>query len=272
MTEPTRREPLQTRREPVPTRREPVFNVPGIVLAMLGLIVVIHVARLVLNEADDNFVVLALAFIPDRYTAHPLAWPGGALSTWLSPITHMLLHGDATHLALNGASLAAFGAIIARRVGAIRFLLFTLVCGSAGALTFLAFNWGVQSPLIGASGAIAGMMAVALRLLFSAIDVSPNGFAGDLIRRAPQLVPMKTLRNTLMDRRMQSATAIWLCINLLAAYGMATPAQAGVVAWEAHIGGYFVGLLLFGLFDRPAAQIREDEIGVSASLDGPNHT
>ena len=265
MTEPTRRVPLQT-------RREPVFNVPGIVLAMLGLIVVIHVARLVLNEADDNFVVLALAFIPDRYTAHPLAWPGGALATWLSPITHMLLHGDATHLALNGASLAAFGAIIARRVGAIRFLLFTLVCGSAGAVTFLAFNWGVQSPLIGASGAIAGMMAVALRLLFSAIDVSPNGFAGDLIRRAPQLVPMKTLRDTLMDKRMQSATAIWLCINLLAAYGMATPAQAGVVAWEAHIGGYFVGLLLFGLFDRPAAQIHGDEIGVSASLDGPNRT
>jgi membrane associated rhomboid family serine protease len=251
-------------------RREPVFNIPGVVTAMLGLIVVIHVARLALNEADDSFVVLAMAFIPDRYTAHPLAWPGGALSAWISPITHMLLHGDATHLALNGASLAAFGAIIARRVGSLRFLLFTIVCGVAGASTFLAFNWGVQAPLIGASGAIAGMMAVALRLLFSAIDVSPNGFAGDLIRRAPQLVPMKSIRETLMDRRMQSATAIWLLINLLAAYGMATPAQAGVVAWEAHIGGYFVGLLSFGLFDRPARYVLEDELDIPAGLDDPN--
>ena len=251
-------------------RREPVFNIPGIVTAMLGLIVIIHVAREVLNEADDNFFVLAMAFIPDRYTAHPLDWPGGAVSAWLSPVTHMLLHGDATHLALNGASLAAFGAIIARRVGTLRFLLFTIVCGVAGAFTFLAFNWGVQAPLIGASGAIAGMMAVALRLLFSAIDVSPNGFAGDLIRRAPQMVPMKTLRETLLDRRMQSATAIWLLINLLAAYGMATPAQAGVVAWEAHIGGYFVGLFMFGLFDRPWANVREDEFDVSTGFDGPN--
>ena len=250
--------------------REPVFNIPGIVLAMLGLIVVIHVARLTLSEADDNFVVLALAFIPDRYTAHSLNWPGGALSAWFSPITHLLVHGDATHLALNAASLAAFGAIIARRTGAFRFVLFTVVCGVAGALTFLAFNWGVQAPLIGASGAIAGMMAVALRLLFSAIDASPDGFAGDLIRRAPQLVPLKSVRETLMDRRMQSATAIWLFINFLAAYGMATPSQAGVVAWEAHVGGYFVGLLLFGLFDRPAVFVPNDEVGISAGRDGPH--
>jgi membrane associated rhomboid family serine protease len=251
-------------------RREPVFNVPGVVLAMLGLITVIHVARLALNEADDNFVVLALAFIPDRYSAHPLEWPGGALSAWTSPITHMLLHGDATHLALNGASLAAFGAIIARRIGTLRFLLFTILCGVAGAFTFLAFNWGVQAPLIGASGAIAGMMAVALRLLFSAIDNSPSGYAGDLIRRAPQMVPMKTLRETLLDRRMQSATAIWLLINLLAAYGMATPAQAGVVAWEAHIGGYFVGLFAFGLLDRPIAHVHDGAFDVSTGFDGPN--
>lgn len=251
-------------------RREPVFNIPGVVLALLGLIVAIHGARLMLSEADDTFVVLAMAFIPDRYAAHPLDWPGGALSTWLSPVTHMLLHGDATHLALNGASLAAFGAIIARRVGVFRFSLFSAFCGVVGALTFLMFNWGVQAPLIGASGAIAGMMAVALRLLFSAIDASPDGLAGDLIRRAPQFVPIKTLRETLMDRRMQSATAIWLLINLLAAYGMATPAQVGVVAWEAHIGGYFVGLFLFGLFDRPMAHERDDEIDISAGLDGPN--
>lgn len=253
-----------------PIRREPVFNIPGVVLAMLGLIAAVHAARLVLTEADDNFVVLALAFIPDRYTAHPLEWPGGALSAWLSPVTHMLLHGDGAHLALNGASLAAFGTIIARRIGGVRFVLFTVVCGAAGALTFLAFNWGVQAPLLGASGVIAGMMAVALRLLFSAIDAAPDGLAGDLIRRAPQLVPLKTLRETVMDRRMQSATAIWLFINLLAAYGMATPAQAGVVAWEAHIGGYFVGLLSFALFDRPGVDTRDEEFEVPADPDRAN--
>lgn len=236
-----------------PSAREPVFNIPGVVAAMLGLIVIVHLGRQLLSEMDDNIFVLAMAFIADRYTANPADWPGGALSAWTSPVTHLLVHGDVSHLALNGASLAAFGAILARRIGSLRFIAFTLVCGGAGALAFLVFNWGLQAPLIGASGAIAGMMAIALRLLFSAIDASPPGIAGEVLRRAPHLVRLKSLSATLADRRMQFATGIWLGINLLAAYGFGTPAEAGVVAWEAHIGGFFTGLALFGLFDRQPA-------------------
>lgn len=220
---------------------------------MLGLIIIIHMGRQALSEQDDTIFVLALGFIADRYTAHPAAWPGGALSAWTSPVTHMLLHGDVSHLALNGASLAAFGTILARRIGALRFVAFTIVCGVAGALAFLSFNWGIQAPLIGASGAIAGMMAISLRLLFSAIDSAPPGIAGELLRRAPHLVGLKSLSATFADRRMQLATGIWLGINLLAAYGLGTPADAGIVAWEAHIGGFFSGLALFGLFDRAPA-------------------
>jgi len=250
-----------------------VFNIPGVVAAMLGLIVVVHLGRQALSEMDDTIFVLALAFIGDRYTAHPADWPGGAWSAWTSPVTHLLLHGDVSHLALNGASLAAFGTIIARRIGALRFIAFTLVCGGAGALAFLVFNWGIQAPLIGASGAIAGMMAVALRLLFSAIDSAPPGIAGELLRRAPHRVWMKSLSATLADRRMQIATGIWLGINLLAAYGFGTPAEAGVVAWEAHIGGFFTGLALFGLFDRqPAVPVvfQSDAIdGDSTGYAGP---
>lgn len=237
-----------------PIRREPVFDVPGAVAAMLGLIVAIHLGRTLLSDQDDNTVVLALAFIADRYTAHPAPWPGGFIAAWTAPFTHMLLHGDLSHLALNGASLAAFGTIVARRAGTLRFIGFTLVCGVAGAFTFAAFNWGAQAPLIGASGAIAGMMAISLRLLFSAMDQAPPGIAGELLRRAPQLVQLKSLGATFADRRMQIATAIWLGINLMAAYGLGTPAEAGVVAWEAHIGGFFTGLAVFGLFDQPAAR------------------
>ena len=232
-----------------PPRREPMFNVPGVVLAMLAVMLIVHASRQFLSVENVQLVILALAFIPDRYSAHPLDWPGGALAAWTSPITHMAVHGDWGHLALNGASLAAFGGLVARRIGAWRFFLFTMVCGIAGAFAFAALNVGVQAPLIGASGAISGMMAASLRIVFSAIDSAPDGSAGALIRRAPHLIAVKSLSQTLQDRRLQVATGVWLFINLLAAYGLGTPAQAGVVAWEAHLGGYFAGLLLFGLFD-----------------------
>lgn len=230
-------------------RHEPVFNVPGIILAMLALIIAIHVGRSFLTDEADNWLVLALAFIPDRYSVNPLPWPGGDWSAWASPVTHMMLHGDMAHLVLNAASLAAFGGLIARRMGIQRFVLFTLVCGCAGAALFYGFNSTARSPLIGASGAIAGFMAAALRLLFSAIDTAPTGYAGEIIRRAPQNVVVKTLLQSLADRRLQMATAVWLLINALAAFGFGTPAEAGVIAWEAHIGGYFAGLVSFGLFD-----------------------
>lgn len=233
---------------PVP-RREPIFNVPAIILAMLGVLVALHLARQGLTEPDDDRLVLALAFIPDRYGAHPLHWPGGALSTWASPLTHMAVHGDAMHLGLNGASLAAFGGLIARRLGSARFLAFTLICGLAGAALFLVVDWGGKAPMIGASGAIAGMMAAALRLLFSAVDTAPAGRAGDLIRGAPERVALARLPQALRDRRLQTATGIWLLINVLAAFGLATPGQAGIIAWEAHIGGFFAGVLLLDLLD-----------------------
>ncbi len=241
-------------------RREPVFNIPGIVLGMLAVMAAVHLLRLLLGEAADADLVLALAFIPDRYSAQPLEWPGGWLSAWTSPVTYMAVHGDLTHLIFNAASLLAFGGVVAQRLGNLRFAGFTIVCGVAGALLFLLLNPGMRSPLIGASGAISGIMAAALRLLLSAIASAPEGMAGEWIRRVPQVIPLKSLAQAAQDRTLQLATGSWLLINVLAAYGLATPAQAGVVAWEAHVGGYFAGLILFGLFD-PPSRVRLKNMG-----------
>lgn len=228
--------------------REPLFNVPPVVAVMLCVIVALQLALISLPEADETWFMLALAFIPDRYATGGLAWPGGALAAWMSPLTHMLVHGDWGHLLLNAASLLAFGSVVARRHGAVRFVMFAIFCGLAGALVFLAFNAGLQAPMIGASGAIAGMMAGTLRLLFSAIDSAPPGFAGDIVRNTPQRIALMNFTETLRDPRIRSATVVWLAINLLGAYGLGTPGQAGAIAWEAHIGGYFAGLLGLGLF------------------------
>ena len=230
-------------------QREPIFNVPAVVTAMLVVLAGVHVLRQAFGEANAEWLLLALAFIPDRYAGHAAGWPGGTISAWTSPLTHMAVHGDWTHLAVNSASLLAFGGIIARRTGAVRFIAFTLFAGLAGALAFYIANPAIAAPMIGASGAIAGMMAAALRLLFSAVDSAPHGAAGEIIRYRPDLIKLTGLAAALSDRRIRSATVVWLALNALGAYGLGTPGHVGEIAWESHIGGFLAGLFGFGWFD-----------------------
>lgn len=59
------------------------------------------------------------------------------------------------------------------------------------------------------------------------------------------------LRETLQDRRMLLAIAGWTVLNVLLAWGAAGLTEAAGIAWEAHLGGFYAGLLLYGFFDRP---------------------
>ncbi len=232
---------------------EPIFNVPGVVVALLAVMVAVHLGRQTLSEASDDWLVLALALIPARYDGAMMGLPGQALAAWTSPLTHMFVHGDITHLILNGASLLAFGGVMARRLPTLRFLLFALLTGLGGALAFYLAHPGEPSPMIGASGAIAGLMAAALRLLFGAIDQARDGEAGDVLRHHTGTIKLLDLAATLKDRRMQTAIVVWLIINGLAAFGLGTPGASGGIAWEAHVGGFFAGLLALGAFDpKPA--------------------
>jgi membrane associated rhomboid family serine protease len=226
-----------------------MFNAPAVVIGLLAAMVALHLGRQALSAPADDWLVLVLAFIPVRYSALMTDLPGGVLSAWASPLTHMFVHGDATHLVLNGASLLAFGSILARRIGGWRFIAFTAWSGLCGALLFYAFNPDLPAPMIGASGAIAGHMAAALLLMFSAADTAPNGYAGELIRRAPHRIALMSLKQALLDRRVQSVTGVWLAMNLLAYFGLGGLAPSGGIAWEAHLGGYFAGLFTLGWFD-----------------------
>ena len=75
------------------------------------------------------------------------------------------MHGDVLHLIVNSAWLLAFGTPLVRRMGSIRFIAFSAVCGIAGALVFWALNPGLLAPMVGASGAISGMMGGLLFVL-----------------------------------------------------------------------------------------------------------
>ena len=160
-------------------------------------------------------------------------------------MTHIVVHGGLVHLVINCAWLLAFGGAVASRVGSARFLLLTVLTGIAGAALFLAFNWGRPVPMVGASGAVSGLMGGAFRFFFAGLDRQSRGYPPE----HPAEVPRMSLVELFTNRRSATAIAVWVGLNALA--GFAGPAITGGagIAWEAHLGGFIAGLLLFGLVD-----------------------
>ena len=227
------------------TQREPVFNVPASVLWLIGLFVAIHFARTLLPPETSNWWTAAFAFIPARFTQLADQLPGGQWALATSWLSHAFIHGDLFHLIINSAWMLAFGSALARRLGAMRFFLLASLCAIAGAAAFLAGNWGEVRLMVGASGAIAGLMGAMMLILFNAIS-GPRPYE---LRENIRAIPRLSLAEALVDRRVLLASLAWVIFNLALGFGGSTVSAAGGIAWEAHLGGYFAGLLLFGLID-----------------------
>ena len=231
---------------PALDHRQPIFNVPGVVLALLGSFLAVHLVRWVLPTEDGAWLTAVLAFIPARETGLADELPGGGIAAVTSFVTHQFVHGDLAHLLINSAWLLAFGSPVARRTDSVRFLAFFLLTGVVGALFYLVVNGGAQILVIGASGAISGLMGAAFRFMFRGME---QGGAMALARASS--IPLMTLSETLRDRRVLTAIAGWTVLNVVLAWGAAGLTEAAGIAWEAHLGGFYAGLLLYGFFDRP---------------------
>jgi membrane associated rhomboid family serine protease len=225
--------------------REPIFNIPGGVLATLAIFLAVHVVLSLMPEEQSTWWILALAFIPARYSGLAGELPGGDTAAITSFVTHMAVHADLIHLGFNAAWLLAFGSVLCARLGNLRFFSFSISGGIAGAILFLLLNPGLAAPVIGASGAISAMMGGVMRFLFGAIDRRE----GYLLREHPRAIPRVSLVQCLQDRRVIFASLIFLLLNLLAMLGFGKFGETGAIAWEAHIGGYIFGLCAFSLFD-----------------------
>jgi membrane associated rhomboid family serine protease len=243
--------PLVTQQQE-PKRREPIFNVPPIVIATVLVLVLVHVVRMfALTDEQDLQVILIFSFIPARYgseLAASGAFPGGFGADLWTFFTYAFLHADLMHLSLNLAWLLPFGTALARRFGAWRYVAFLLVTAALGALAHLITHLGATDPMIGASAAISGAMAAALRFVLR------EGGPLSVFRRDTSeayRVPATPLLETLRDPRFLLFLAVWLGLNAL--FGLGTVSfgeEAGqTLAWQAHVGGFFAGLLLFNAFD-----------------------
>jgi membrane associated rhomboid family serine protease len=224
--------------------RQPVFRAPASVIILILVVVGAHVARTLVPAAESLAWINQFAFIPARYSQAFLSQhgiDGGSLLDRSLPfVTYMFLHNDYTHLAINCLWLLAFGPIVARRFGTALFLIFFTLCGIIAAATHLAFNWGSLEPVIGASGAISGLMAAGMRLLPTE---RPPWAAEGPPAEAP-LLPI-------WSRQILLFTLMWVALNVAAGFtGLGMAGEVGLIAWQAHLGGYAAGLLLSGLFDR----------------------
>ncbi len=231
--------------QPFDRGREPVFNVPGVIVALLALFVLIHAGRALLAPEADLGFVIEMAFIPARYV-DGLAASG--LAGLTSFVTFNFLHGDLAHLAINSIWLLAMGSAVAKRIGTLRFLAFSFICGLFAALTHLFTHWGELAPVIGASGAISGHMAAAIRFVFS---VPGDAHGAGLLRGNLRAIPLHPLTVALRDRRVIAILVVWLLTNVISGTGIVPLGEDNPIAWEAHIGGFMAGLLLFSLFDLP---------------------
>ncbi len=234
-------EALNVRRTP-----PPAINAPGVVLLLAGTILVIHAGLQLVDSDTHNRIVLTLAFLPARFqTLSELGGqllPGGEIARITSFFSYALLHGSWTHLVINMVWMLAFGSVAARRLGAARFIGLSMLAAGVAAAFSMVMNWGTGAILVGASGAIAGQMAVAVRLIFA-----HGGTLMTSLRKDISLVPPESLPRLFTNRSAVIFMAIWFGVDMLSASsGLMGGAR---IAWEAHLGGFLTGLLVFGWLD-----------------------
>lgn len=257
--------------------RERILNLPGVVTAVILVLALVQLALALVPNAIANDIFAQLSFIPARITfafapeavARAFADAAesgvnvsefavvlsGAGQAWRTLLSYAFLHADWTHLTINCVTLAAFGSPVARRLRPLRFLAFLAVGAIAGALTHLLFHPFDFGPVVGASAAISGTMAAVARFAFApgaplgerrfSPQRDEDGGAGG----APSTGGAPPLSQLASNRRAMFFLATWFGVNMLLGLFPQAVGASGAIAWEAHLGGFLAGLLLFDFFD-----------------------
>ena len=193
-------------------------SVPVVTYALIALNVLFFFVELSGGDAFIN----QWAFVPSRFMANPAG-------NFLTIFTSMFMHAGWVHLGGNMLYLWIFGDNVEDSFGAIKFLVFYLLCGIAATAAQLAFSLGSNVPNLGASGAIAGVLAAYL-VLFPQARV--NVLMGRIITPLPALIVI----------------GLWFVIQLFSGVASIGTVDTGGVAYMAHIGGFAAGFILTYLF------------------------
>lgn len=204
--------------------RQPAFNAPPVTLALCGVVLLVF-AALRLLPTDWAFTALhTFSIVPARLAgAVAEGSAAGLVGEAMTLITYAAIHYDMAHIALNLGFLLAFGSLSERALGRRRYLWLLLGTTIVAALTQLAVDWAEPLMIHGASGAVAGCMGAAVRLMLRpGASQAQRRFAIGFV-------------------------AVLAVVNV--GFGVLSPVllgEATQVAWEAHIGGFLAGLVLAG--------------------------
>jgi membrane associated rhomboid family serine protease len=212
----------------------PSRTVPFVTYGIIALNVLAFLLELAMGN-QAGALVMEFGVVPARVSAalNPAAFDAGA---WLSFGSSMFLHGGWMHLIGNMLFLYVFGDNIEDRCGHGRFVLFYLVAGSAAAATQIAADPASEMPMIGASGAIAGVLG-AYVILF------PRA-------RVLTLVPIFIFFQ-LIEIPAYLFLGLWFLMQIASGVlSLHIGGDAGGVAWWAHIGGFVAGALILPFLRR----------------------
>ncbi|NWG45861.1 MAG: rhomboid family intramembrane serine protease [Alphaproteobacteria bacterium] len=212
-----------------PTRTRPVVT-----YGLIGLNIVVSLWQWALPPEPAREMVYALGMIPAVLFGSQTLPPEIALvPAWMTIFTSMFLHGGLLHLAGNMLFLWIFADNVEEAMGRAPFVVFYLLCGIGAALGQALLDPGSTVPMVGASGAISGVLGAYI-LLYPHATVRTIVIFGFFVQllHVPAYVVL----------------GLWFAIQL--ASGLMSPAgEAGVAFW-AHIGGFLAGLALVPLFRR----------------------
>lgn len=195
--------------------KEAFLNLPHFTKYLLFTILSIHiVVGILLDTNYVNWVYMNLGFIPGRFTGDV---PFESLAL-ITPLTHIFLHGGWLHIAMNGIMLLAFGAGVEKWLGGKMMLKLFVFSALFGLIFHFALNYNSHHPMIGASGGLSGLFAVALIMLRrqNALPMGKYGF-----------LPLIFL---------------WVSISVL--FGSMGGLDGSQIAWAAHVGGFLGGFIL----------------------------
>ncbi|MBI5281807.1 MAG: rhomboid family intramembrane serine protease [Candidatus Solibacter usitatus] len=208
------------------------FSKPYVTILLIGLNVLAFLFELSLDPYTRNDFIAVFGLVPERFN-------------WISVATSMFLHGGWMHLLGNMLFLWVFGDNIEDILGSGKFLLFYLLCGVGAAVGQYLINPDSRVPMVGASGAIAGVMG-AYMIKFPHARITMVGwfifiFSFDL----PAWVVLM----------------YWFALQFFSGFGAISDvsAQRGGTAFFAHIGGFIAGMALIHLFKtRDRYRLRRD--------------
>jgi membrane associated rhomboid family serine protease len=213
--------------------RDTVFcrTTPVAVIGLIGLnfLVFLHMQGLAGLEA--RLFVVEWGLLPILFSPPPgVRVPDLGAMQYATFVTSTFLHGGWLHILFNMWTLWLFGCALESRLGSARFVTFYLLCGIGAGVVHVWFNPGSQVPVVGASGAVAGVIAA---------------YAWSYPRAEITLLIPIIVFPLFVDVPAMLFAALWFGIQVLQGYGeLLRPSLGGGIAWWAHIGGFVVGILL----------------------------